>query len=524
MKKLGSIITAILLIVAGGWFYLANEFEKMVTEEIIPKIKKNDSVITADLDSLLIEKFKFKLTLNGVVILPNKPALRIVSDKMVATYNPIENMISATFNGDRVTFGDSTTEIYIPSPEQTIKFNRSLLKKSYDNINIQIISKEPSIYFAKDNKFIMKANSSNISISSVLGADNMYDINFAANTKQMSINPESTYMLNLAEFLLPKNNDTKLFEALKNAVSSHHYYKVLNESGESNYNAQYSVRLGKKYIDFLAKIIEKNKILDEDLEGLDPLHDQYSFVGQENIKNASINDSNSISIINDSENIKVNLNLECNNNFSEEQKETIAKITQEALVEILNELIADQEGSIKLEQKDVITLAAELNKVHKVNFELSGDYNIKSSDFSQSLKLNTNDFSAEITGATKNSVYDGKITIATPKKLITYLTDFYSNIARTLLLKITKNEDIQSQSDIDQIVKNISENGFEAISALHEADELKEDDDLAMNLILDPAKFNFELNGDNMLNILTDERIVKFLKDMPDSRDIKPVE
>ncbi len=524
MKKLGSIIIAILLIVVGGWFYLANEFEKMVTEEIIPKIERNDSAITADLDSLLIEKFKFRLTLNNVVILPNTPTLKIVSDKMVATYNPIENMISATFNGDRVTFGTGTTEIYIPTPEQTIKFNRGLLKKSYDNIDIRIISKEPSIYFAKDDKFIMKANSSNISISSVLGADNMYDIDFAVNTDKMTINPESTYMLNLAEILLPATAESKLFEIIKETASSNHYYRVLNESGESNYNGQYSIRLGKKYIDSFTRIVMSGNITNNYLKDIDPLHDQYSFVGQESMKNASINDSSEVSIINDGKNIKAHMNLSFNNNFSDEQKEAVAKITQESLVESFNNLVAEQDGSTKFEQENIAQLATELNKPNKIKVSISGDYNIESSDFNQSFKLNVNDFFTEITGSAKESVYEGKITVSKPKKLITYLTDFYSNVARTLLLKVTTEENTPTQSDRDQIVKNIKENGFDALSVFHEKDELKEDDNLVMNLMLDPTKFNFELNGENALNILTDERIVKFLKDMPDSRDIKPVE
>ena len=531
MKKLGSIILAILLIAAGGWFYLANEFEKMVTKEIIPKIKNNNSVITADLDSLLIEKFKFKLTLNNVIILSQIPDLKITSDKMIATYNPFADKLTAKFNGDKITFGAGETEIYIPSPDQTIEFNRELLNKSYDNIDIKITSKEPSIYFANNDQFIMKANDLNVNFSSKLDENDMYNINFTDNLDKIITNPESQYLLSIIDKSLPNKEEYTfsefeeiLLEYVRNTASSTFYSDLISATGAMDHNAEYSVRLSKKNIDGLERQIELNTISSEKVtttlsQRFEAMFDKFSIIGQESLKNEALSASSNLSIINDEGVVKLDLNIGYNANYTDEQKKILAKKLAKEISISSNKELTKLNIVTKFEPQDFEKLASHLNEIKKFKLSLLGDYDIKSSDINHSFKISLDDFSTEITGAKEQGAYSGKTIISTPKKLIAWLTDFYSNIASPFILKVTNDTNTKAHTDRIQIMKNISDNGFDAISALHEKEDLKDDDDLVMSIILNPARFDFQLNGKNILELMTDEKIAKFLKNMPDNNN-----
>ena len=118
MKKLGSITAILLIIIAGAWFYLANNFEKMAKEELLPKIQNNDSVITADLNSVIIEKFRFRLTLKDVTVFPESQYFVTTSDQMVASYNPFTDKITICFNGEKLSTGSGKIAIHsISQPE-----------------------------------------------------------------------------------------------------------------------------------------------------------------------------------------------------------------------------------------------------------------------------------------------------------------------------------------------------------------------------------------------------------------------
>jgi hypothetical protein len=58
IKKLSIFLVAMFIVAASGWVYLANKFEKIATEEILPKLQKKESLVSIDQDSIIIEKYK----------------------------------------------------------------------------------------------------------------------------------------------------------------------------------------------------------------------------------------------------------------------------------------------------------------------------------------------------------------------------------------------------------------------------------------------------------------------------------
>ena len=84
MKKLGLVVALLLISIAGIWVYLANKFEKIANKDLLPKIQHNHEIIKVDLDTVIIEKFKFRLTLKDVTILPNLPDFKANVDNSIS--------------------------------------------------------------------------------------------------------------------------------------------------------------------------------------------------------------------------------------------------------------------------------------------------------------------------------------------------------------------------------------------------------------------------------------------------------
>jgi hypothetical protein len=75
----------------------------------------------------------------------------------------------------------------------------------------------------------------------------------------------------------------------------------------------------------------------------------------------------------------------------------------------------------------------------------------------------------------------------------------------------------------DKISKNIKENGFSTLSTFHKDEELKENSALVTELTFDPDGFEFNINDKGFFEILADERIANFLKNIPteDEAEVK---
>ena len=160
IKKLSIFLVVIFITAISGWIYLADKFEKIATEEILPKLQKTESLVSIDQDSIVIDKYKFKLTLQNVTAFPNSKLFKIHADKIIVCYNPFLDSLKAQITGDKLTIGEEDLKIYFPSPNHVINFNRSLLKHDLEQFEISILSKDSSIYFANDDKFISKSDDS----------------------------------------------------------------------------------------------------------------------------------------------------------------------------------------------------------------------------------------------------------------------------------------------------------------------------------------------------------------------------
>jgi hypothetical protein len=171
--------------------------------------------------------------------------------------------------------------------------------------------------------------------------------------------------------------------------------------------------------------------------------------------------------------------------------------------------------SFKGTADDFMPLAKSITDIKNTKIALNVDYDIESGDFTHALNIDLNGFNMKLNGALKEKIYNADTSIKTPSLLINSLTDFYQISIKPLLVK---NTTIENASDIDffhAIVKNIKNNGVEALSALHSGEELQEDDILTANFVFNAQGFDFKINDKGFLDVITDQHIVKFLQAMP---------
>lgn len=515
MKKLGSILV-IVVIIAGGWFYLANKFEQMATEELLPRIESNNSMMAADLNSVVIEKFKFRLTLQDVTIFPASKYFKTKSDKIILSYNPLTDNICAWFNGEKLSIGTGSTEVYIPSPDQTIKFNRSILKDGFKNTDLKITSKELSIYLASDDKFISRTADSKFTISNSLNSDEVYSIDLGIDLNSMEINPESEYFMHLLETLMPEITKEKLFLGKNDLQIANYYYKVAEKTGPINYSTNYSIKLGKKHVDNIIASVRGEKSPLDIYNEFSFTKDKYSLEAKETIGNSALNDSSYFSFSGDGNKVIISTNAYLKRSYNEEQQNLVTAITNILLKDIAEQTLNNLNISLDVTDKDFQKLSEYLTNIEKIFLDFNVNYDIASSNFDHSLSVGINDFSTLISGSVESKIYNGKVDISTPSILINTVSDTYQEAIQPFLKKVSDKTSALNIDSLDQVMSNIKDNGFNTLAAFHEEDELKENDKLVANITLNPKGFNFKINEKTLFEFLADERIVKFLKNMPE--------
>ncbi len=515
MKKLGSIIV-LLIVIAGIWVYMANKFEKIANNDLLPKIQNNDPIIKVDLDSIIIEKFKFRLTLKDVTILPNTPDLRIKIDKIITSYNPFTDKITICLNSDKLLIGTDNTAIYIPSPNQTITFNRSILTNNFNDIDLTTTLKKPVLYFAND-EFIGRAANYKLTLSSELKDEN-YFINLKISSDKTEINPDSKYIAYLLNNLIsnPLIKDTYLGNKIDN---DNYQFKIMEITGPTDRTSEYSVKLSENALNDIAAALQGTKKSSEVLNNFDFKKENYSFSMKGNLSNNSIKNTGFVHFSGDGFNINANMDISNITNYSDIQKQKITSITSDVASKFMQQITKNEKlkfnQSFKGTADDFMPLAKSITDIKNTKIALNVDYNIESGDFTHALNIDLNGFNMKLNGALKEKIYNADTSIKTPSLLINSLTDFYQISIKPLLIK---NTTIENASDIDffhAIVKNIKNNGVEALSALHSGEELQEDDILTADFVFNTQNFDFKINDKEFFDILSDQRVVKFLQGMP---------
>ncbi|MDG1436969.1 MAG: hypothetical protein P8P83_04250 [Rickettsiaceae bacterium] len=518
-NKLLAILVLISAIILGAWYYLAGKFETQVKEVFLPKIIAANPCITADLDSVIIDKFKFRFTLKDVSFYSKDKYFVVDSDKMTVSYMPFTGNISLSFNGNRLATTIDGITTYTPDPSDIITFNKEILEGDFSNIDISYsILKEESSYLASDDQFIGSVASSKSRVSSNL-KDGNYIINFKSDAYGAILNPEFDYMS-----LMPKSlNNVETMQDnnfLSNyALINNYLQKLSSVPGPQNYSIDMTNVIGSDKIESIISVIKEEAKIEDMFNKSFFIEGNYSLSMQVNVGNATLSKVSSFYAKNDGKKIIVGGDYDGATNYSQEQKQEVYLINNEFWVERFKK---SNPSYASLDFTPISAAIMDMGK--KVSFKSHTELGVENNDMASNLKIGVNDFNLEINHSFTNNVYDTTSTIKTPKMLIDSAVNFYDNDLKPLLSQNTDVNEIVRIQSLDLMMNNIRENGFDAIAVFHNQDKLEENNALVSNLVVSLSPFSIKLNDKSLMRIITDVRMQKFLSSMPQPQPKKEQE
>ncbi|CAN0586383.1 unnamed protein product, partial [Ectocarpus sp. 12 AP-2014] len=170
----------------------------------------------------------------------------------------------------------------------------------------------------------------------------------------------------------------------------------------------------------------------------------------------------------------------------------------------------------KVISEDFTKISEILTNIDKTEIKIGVEYDIKSNNLEQEILYSLGDFNIKSKGKVNDKGYNGTFEISNPKLLTDTIGHIYENSMRPIFVKLSDNrDDKKTVAEYDKIAKNIQENGFSALSAFHKDNELKENSKLVTEVLFDPTGFKFKINDKGFFEILTDERVAKFLENLP---------
>ncbi|MDC0865270.1 hypothetical protein OAP56_04920, partial [Rickettsiaceae bacterium] len=451
MKKLVLIITALFLIVAAGWFYAANKFEKIVQEEIFPKVKEA-SWIDANLDSAVIEKFHFKVMLGKVNLFSKSDGVDVDS-KATIKYNPFNDNITLLLEGKHLLKAPGEQGVYSLSPKQKITFDRAILLGNTNEFELKITSHDFVLYSARDDQVIFSSDKAIIEFSNTLEKDEVYDLRFKMGASSMMINPDSKYTQYLIEDFGEEYAD-KAPKTLPLILSKlmDYLYGAKDKKDARDYTANYSFKLEKGIVDEYIDSLRKDGVGDlKVFDKLDPSNGigKFSFQGTELYDNKAAKDSGSITLSLDGTKVNIKMDIAMIRNYNDSQKQEFIDQSKLFISDVAKILDNDPEmnftldgkkisASKKLDNMDFAGLLSILanNREISLSIDVSADSDSKNDKFfDHSVKLVLNDFIVKSSGDANDDSYTGKVSIATPNILVDGITHLYDKGIKPLLVQ-----------------------------------------------------------------------------------------
>jgi len=486
-----------------AWVYLATKFEQIAKNEILPKLT-NSEYISVNPDSVVIEKFKFKMTLKDVTIFPKSNVLKTFSDQAVACYNPFSDKIVMRL-GDKIVQSSGKIESYTKAKDQKIEFNRTLLSNKFEDIHIVISSGEAEAYFASDNSLISRLDKSNIIFTSKLDKEGFYNTDLKLDISGSKYGPSGLKYGELvknevmAEFypeLLELQKDNEAINKFQND-----YIRMIADIA-NDVNFASSLKLEKKHVENIILALKGELTPKELYQDINFSNDNYNLSISAKTTSSYGIDEVSYNLSGDGKELKSDLSMLLTKNYTEDQKKHLS----ESLVQLLNSLTKQS-----LTQEDLKGMLDKYLDTKKINFSFNINYDIALHNANHSLEFIVDNLKINSDGSLKEQKYEGAFTLATPKTLISGISDLYDGGVKLLIQKM----DATTSNNVNLLVENIKNNGMGLLSAFDKKESLKEDDSFESNITFNLENFEFKVNSKGILELLTDERVVKFLKAMP---------
>ena len=525
MKK-KIIFLAIIAAIGAAWFVLANKFERMVTDNYLPNLKeyKEKGLIDFDVDSFKIEKYKFKVMVDNFSYdLNHEQNVRI--DQVSACYNPFTDNVAIYTSGNRLSMGAGELESYVNNPNVSIKINRPILSGDFDKVKAAFSMKKYELLSAVDNSVLCSEDSSEMVVAG--------DFDKTTNQYLIEINSDDKGVVLKAGYFKDVHNRLKndlnvlppeIKEKMTKLISSFSDYSnnTASVTGPQNYKTHISLNFDKKYLERLVKTIKHEIKSNELFEDFKVSEDTFgvilNFIGGDNFSESKV----LLEITGDAKDLKGKFDVFGKAVYSQEQTTKLANFTSEFLANIFNEF--KSETNPALVAADFNPLGLHIVDIKNMHFGVGGSYKLENSDFDTDLNLAINNYKIDLSAkGIDGKSYTGTLKLSDPAVLLAAKTKFTKEVAIPLLEK-TGLRNKQELVKLEKLNSNIEANGFEALKVLSANPDLKAGDTFQAVFSFEPDSFTFKANDKPFLKILTDDRIVKFLKGMEEAEEAKEAE
>ena len=517
-KKIG--ILAVAAVFGITWFVLANKFEDKVRTVYLPILQeqKEKGLIEVDLDSIKIHKYKFAVAITNFVIFPKSDIFQTKLDGISLFYNPLTKDISVSSFGDKVSIGSGETEISIAKPSFSTKISGSVFQGNMNDIHITFNSAPQQILRSADQLPLITDKGTSYEIIGKLDEKtNQYLLKLVANTKGISITRNYfkwSHQLTSKNFEITQE-DQPLTDFLNDIAADCYYATVPDNLIDSNMNV--SIAANKSHLENIFKFIQ-GKIRFEELastlaKNFNPHKELFDIAILASYGNNLFNNKLSFNLSGDGIEVKGNFDIEDNKNYPKDRVEEIAKLTAELLSKIFNKITEDNLIKSKgLKTEDFINLANSLIDIKNAKFSTNLVYKIEDSITDANLHFGINEYGMDLAISNKDKErYNGILTLSDPFKIINAKTKFAHEIVLPLIEKMS-GDNKTSLNIMQKYISNIESNAFEALKVFSKIPELTQGDKFEADFSYEPKSFSLKINNKSFLEIITDEKIVKFLR------------
>ncbi len=517
-KKIGIFtVVAVLIII---WFVLANKFEDKVRNVYLPILqqKKEKGLIEVDFNNIEIHKYKFAVAITNFVIFPQSDIFQTKLDEIFFFYNPLTKNLSVSSFGDRISIGSGETEMYIANPSFSTQISGSAFQGSMNDIRITFNSAPQQFLRSADQLSLMTDQGASYEITGKLDEKtNQYLLKLVANTKGISITRDYfkwSNQLTSKNFKITQENQL-LTDFLNDIAPDYYYATVPDNLIDSSMNV--SIAADKSHLENVFKFIQGTIRFEELASNLaknfNPNKELFDIVILASYGNSLFNNKLSFNLSGDTKDIKGSLDIQDNKNYPKDKGDEIAKLTAELLSKIFNKITEDNlDNSKKLTAEDFMNLANSLIEIKNTEFSTNFTYEIKDSIANANLHFNINEYSIDLEISNKDKErYYGLLVLSDPFKIINAKTKFAHKIVLPLVEKIS-GEDKTNLNIMQKYISNIESNAFEALKVFSKIPELTQGNKFEADFSYEPKSFSLKINNKSFLEIITDEKIVKFLR------------
>jgi hypothetical protein len=534
-------VLLLLSIAAGIWFVAANRFEDYVKNEVLPKLEKHEYWVKTDPNSIKIHKYKFSVSTGEITLFPDSEIFATKTDQMKFCYNPYKKQVTVHLTGKRVETGKGDLGLYYESnPNDFISFNQEIFWGDFSDMHIKAKDSKKEIKDILKNETISSAEETTYTITGSYNPaiTNNYQLVLSSEGKGVQCH-NADYFKRLRSYLYNKALHIKdptpvgvttlasldrAFNFLESA------FKEMEIVGPLDSNSTLSLELNKDHFHSVILALKGEKTLASWAGAFNILDEQYSLNINHTAKNSAIDNKYLLSLSNDGNKISGNIELSSATDLSDSQKKELIPLESKSIYEsVLSQIrITNEDSNVEPAAKNFVVedfepIVAKILDLKTIDIKLSGAYDKAAQHIDHNFVVKVNSHEIDFTGKgkLKELVYDGDVKVSDPNKLINSVVNFTEVAVYPLVSKVTsQNHSTEEGNDFKQFINNVKDNGFKALGALNKDATLNPGDSLVTHLHFRLLNnFEFKINDKPFLNIMTDERVIPFLRGMPGNKN-----